>query len=114
LIVALVCDDLLTSSRIEAICSQSGGFLHLVASPTGIRVDDDDPLLVLVDCQRRSPEWVAQISDLRRRVPAGSRLIAFGPHRDLRAHADAIRAGIGPMWARSKLFADLPSLLSTP
>jgi hypothetical protein len=40
-----------------------------------------------------------------------SRVILFGPRTDLEAHAAARAAGLGPMWARSKVIAGLPSLL---
>ncbi len=41
---------------------------------------------------------------------ADPRLILYGPHTDLVAHAAASAAGLGPMLARSKLVASLPSL----
>jgi hypothetical protein len=37
--------------------------------------------------------------------------VLFGPHADLEAHDDARASGLGPMMARSKLFASLPSLM---
>ena len=40
-----------------------------------------------------------------------ARVILFGRHTDLEAHADARAAGLGPMWARSKLVAELPQLM---
>jgi hypothetical protein len=39
-------------------------------------------------------------------------VVLFGPHTDLAAHAEARAAGLGPMLARSKLLADLPTLLA--
>ena len=48
---------------------------------------------------------------MRSRALRGPRLILFGPHTDLEAHADARAAGLGPMWARSKLVAELQALM---
>ena len=39
------------------------------------------------------------------------RVVVFGPHTDLEAHAAARAAGIGPMMARSKLVTSLAELL---
>jgi hypothetical protein len=39
-------------------------------------------------------------------------VILFGPHGDLEAHAAARATGLGPMIARSKLVADLPTLVT--
>jgi hypothetical protein len=48
---------------------------------------------------------------LRAPDSARPRLVVFGPHADLEAHAAAREAGIGPMLARSKLVSALPQLL---
>ena len=44
---------------------------------------------------------------------APARVVLFGPHTDLAAHGAAREAGLGPMWARSKLVAELPDLLGS-
>jgi hypothetical protein len=107
--VAAVVRDLLTYSRIESMASGAG------ASVT--RCDEPDELppasevdLVVVDWGARRPEWAEQLAAWRR-GPAEARLILFGPHVDLGAHADARAAGLGPMWARSRLMRDLPALI---
>jgi hypothetical protein len=61
---------------------------------------------VLVDWSARQPHW----ADALRRL-SGPRLVLFGPHTDLEAHAAARDAGLGPMWARSRLLSGLASLL---
>lgn len=73
-----------------------------------------DLSLVLVDWGARYPGWAEQLKAWRSGGPASAqaRLILFGPHTDLAAHADARAAGLGPMWARSKLIAEIPSLLA--
>jgi hypothetical protein len=60
---------------------------------------------VLVDWSSRRAGWADALS------ASGARVILFGRHTDLEAHADARAAGLGPMWARSKLVTELPSLV---
>jgi hypothetical protein len=85
-----------------------------------LRVDDPRDLpapdaldLVLVDWSYRRPTWPADLTG--RLIDASAtqpRLILFGPHTDLAAHAEARAAGLGPMWARSRLLATLPKMLA--
>jgi hypothetical protein len=103
-------------SRIAAAADAAGA--------TFLRADDPSQLpppdhvdLVLVDWSERSPEWGPQLSkwcDLAPPSGPPPRVVLFGPHVDLEAHADARAAGLGPMMARSKLVARLPAVLSTP
>lgn len=95
--------DLLLFSRIDAAASDAGAALLRADSPADLSPDLD---LVLVDWSARRPEWTDALRTLR-----GPRVVLFGPHTDLEAHADARAAGLGPMWARSKLVAELPQLL---
>ena len=101
--VAAVLTDLMAFSRIESAARASGVELLRVDSPHDIPPDAE---LVLVDWAERGPDWGEALKST-----AGRRIIAFGPHSDLQAHADARAAGIGPMWARSKLFGALPEVL---
>jgi len=100
--VGAVVDDLMLFSRIDAAASAAGASLVRASTPADLPPDMD---LVLVDWSARDPSW----ADALRSSPA--RVILFGRHTDLEAHADARAAGLGPMWARSKLVAELPSLL---
>ncbi len=95
--------DLLLFSKIDAAASAAGASLLRADEPTGLPADLD---LVLVDWSARRPDWTDTLAALD-----GPRLILFGPHTDLEAHADARAAGLGPMWARSKLVAELGDLL---
>jgi hypothetical protein len=104
--VVAVLTDLMAYSRIESAARVSGVELARVDSPRGIPPDAE---LVLVDWSERGADWGAALQPI-----AGRRIIAFGPHTDLQAHADARAAGIGPMWARSKLFGALPEVLGGP
>ena len=104
--VAAVIGDLLLFSRIEAAASAAGADLVRVDSPAQLTSDLD---LVLVEWTDRRPDWADALS----RRPGG-RVILFGRHTDLEAHAAARAADLGPMWARSKLVAELSSLFGTP
>ena len=60
------------------------------------------------------PGWAEQLLAWHAARPEGAlpRLVLFGPHTDLEAHAAARAAGLGPMWARSKLLSEIPGLLA--
>lgn len=100
--VAAIVGDLMVHSRIESAASAAGAALTRLDSPYGLPSELD---LVLVDWAARRRGWADVLSATRARV------ILFGPHTDLAAHAAARAAGLGPMWARSKLVAMLPNLL---
>jgi hypothetical protein len=100
--VGAVVDDLMLFSRIDAAASAAGASIVRVSSPADLPHDLD---LVLVDWSARRPSWVDALS------ASSARVILFGRHTDLEAHAEARAAGLGPMWARSKLVAELPGLL---
>jgi hypothetical protein len=103
--VAAVVADLMLFSRIEAAATAAGASLLRVDSPLDLPEDAAFDL-ILVDWSARDPDWADALRD---RTALG--VILFGPHTDLEAHAAARRAGLGPMWARSKLVSDLPLLL---
>jgi hypothetical protein len=104
---------------------------HMIATPNadagapaGVdvqRFDDPDQLppaadvsLVLVAWDERRPDWGERLVAWQAAPPGfhQPRLILFGPHVDLEAHAAARAAGLGPMWARSKLLSTLPVLMA--
>ena len=108
----LVSRELLFATRIHDIAAR--------ASVELVRVDEPSQLpeaasvrLVLVDWSERTSEWGPQLAAWLEAAPDGHRprLILFGPHTDLQAHAAAGRAALGPMWARSRLVRALPELL---
>ena len=101
--VAAVMSDLMLFSRIDSAATAAGASLIRVDSPADLPPDLD---MVLVDWSARGPAW----SDALRDGPT-ARIILFGRHTDLEAHAAARAAGFGPMWARSKLVHVLPELL---
>jgi hypothetical protein len=102
--VAAVVSDLMLYSRIESAARVAGIELARVDDPHHIPSDAE---LVLVDWSERGADWAEALQPT-----TGRRVIVFGPHTDLVAHADAGAAGLGPMWARSRLLADLPELLA--
>ena len=109
--VAAVIADLMTYRRIEAAAAAAGA--------SAVRVDSPDQLpraaeldLVLVDWADRQDGWAESLAAWRGTQTA-AKLVLFGPHVDLDAHADAKAAGLGPMWARSRLVRALPTLLQS-
>jgi len=102
--VAAVVRDLMLFSRIESAARAAGAELARVDSPAAIPPGTE---LILVDWAAREPDWTEALRDR-----TGSRVILFGPHTDLEAHAAARAAGLGAMWARSKLVVELPRLLT--
>ena len=100
--VAAVVDDLMLYSRIESAARVTGASLIRVDDPSSLPADAE---LVLVDWSARRDSW----ADALRAHPG--RVVLFGPHTDLEAHAAARAAGLGPMWARSRLLTSLGELL---
>jgi hypothetical protein len=111
--VALVARDLLIATRIADAGSRAGVELQRYDDP-GQLPPAGELRLVLVAWDERRPDWGSALVAWCAGAPQSSqpRIILFGPHTDLAAHAEARAAGLGPMWARSKLLADLPSLMS--
>lgn len=101
--VGAVIDDLMLFSRIDAAAASAGVELVRASSPADLPCDLD---LVLVDWSARGAHWADALRT------SGARVVLFGRHTDLVAHADARAAGLGPMWARSKLISELPSLVA--
>jgi hypothetical protein len=112
--VVLVGRDLLLGSRIADASARAGRELLRIDDPVDLP-EASSVQLVLVDWAERRPAWGEQLSAWHASTPESQRprLLLFGPHTDLPAHADARAAGLGPMLARSKLVADLPSLLAS-
>jgi hypothetical protein len=103
--VAAVVADLMTYSRIEGAAAAAGAIATRVDDPADLPGEPLD--LLLVDWSARTDAWASRLVQRR-----DARVILFGPHTDLAAHAAARAAGLGPMWARSKLVATLPLILA--
>ena len=109
--VAAVISDLMLFSRIDHAAAEAGASLTRLDSPADL--PDGDLDLVLVDWSARDQDWTRQLVAWCARAPE-ARMILFGRHTELDAHADARSAGLGPMWARSRLIGELPSILGVP
>jgi hypothetical protein len=107
--ICALAPELIAASRIGEAAARIGADY--------VRADSIDELpmgsvdLLLVDWGSRGPDWGDRISRWRAGSPA-ARIVVFGPHADLDAHAAAKRDGLGPMMARSRLFRRLDDLLA--
>lgn len=108
--VAAIISDLMLFSRIDAAASAAGASITRLDRPSALPPARDLDL-VLVDWSARDPDWVNDLGRWCASAPA-VRTILFGRHTDLEAHAAARAAGLGPMWARSKLVVELPRLMA--
>lgn len=111
--VALVSRELMTATRIADAASRAGVDFVRVDGPAQLPAPGT-VAVVLVDWAEREDDWAEALVAWRERAPATSRprMVLFGPHLDKAAHLAARSSGLGPMWARSRLMLELPSLLS--
>jgi hypothetical protein len=103
--------DLIAATRIATAAEDAGYVAGRVDEPASLP-SSADVAIAFVDWGDRRPGWGAELRHWQDAAgePA-PRLLLFGPHTDLEGHAEARGSGLGPMMARSKLFASLPSLL---
>lgn len=106
--------DLIVASRILGNASAAGHDAEMVSDPSSL------PSAALVDIlfvnwADRNEAWPEVLQSWRSDATQATRprLVLYGPHTDLEAQAAARAAGLGPMWARSKLLASLPMLLDS-
>jgi hypothetical protein len=113
--VVAVVRDLMTASRIESLVGTAGASLMRIESPVALPPPSEADVL-LVDWAERQPEWGAAIAAWRDNATPDRppRVILFGPHTDLAAHAAARDAGLGPMRARSAFFGSMLEVLEQP
>lgn len=111
--IVVLSSDLLLSTRILDAASAVGAPAERHESPRTLPPPQRTRLL-LVDWAAREPDWGARLNAWKGVVagPTQPRIVLFGPHTDLTAHADARAAELGPMWARSKLVSELPRLVA--
>ena len=111
--VAVVTRDLMIATRIADAGARAGVEVRRFDDP-GQLPRASEVSLVLVAWDERRPDWGECLVAWRTtpREANRPRLILFGPHVDLAAHAEARATGLGPMWARSKLVSGLPVLLN--
>lgn len=108
---ALLARDLIIASRIAAAAERAGVTLTRIDDPADLPPAGDVHLL-LVDWGDRDPDWGDRLKAWCALAPESSRprVLLFGPHVDLTAHAAAREAGLGSMMARSKLISELATL----
>jgi hypothetical protein len=110
--VAVVSRDLMIATRIADAGARAGVEVRRYDDP-GQLPPDAELSLVLVAWDERRPDWGERLLawSAAASPSAVRRLVLFGPHTDLTAHAEARASGLGPMWARSKLLTELPTLI---
>lgn len=110
--VVIVARDLIIATRIAEAAAHAGHEVERVDSPADLP-PAASVSIAFVDWDAREPGWGARLAGWSESASPAERprLVVFGPHSDLAAHADARTAGIGPMLARSKLTTDLRRLL---
>ena len=110
--VVVVARDLLMATRIADAGARAGVEVRRVDEPSDLP-PAAEVTLVLVAWDERRPDWGERLQGWFATAPqsATPRVVLFGPHTDLAAHAAARAAGLGPMWARSKLVAELETLI---
>lgn len=109
--MAAVVSDLMLFSRIDAAATAASATLMRVDAPSDLGPPSSIDL-VLVDWSARGGGWDADLSRWCAKATPRPRVVLFGQHTDLKAHAAARAAGLGPMWARSRLLRELPELLA--
>lgn len=111
-LVAIVAPDLIIATRIADAATAAGHQVLRVDRPSDLP-PASEVAVAFVDWGAREPDWGDELSSWRESAqhPAIPRLIVFGPHTDLAAHAQARAAGLGPMIARSKLVRGLGDLI---
>jgi hypothetical protein len=103
----------MTASRIESLVVGAGASVMRVDGPNQLPPTSKVELLV-VDWGDREPSWGPAITAWRDGAEEGRRprIVLFGPHTDLASHRAARDTGLGPMRARSAIYAALPDLLA--
>ena len=109
--VAVVSRDLMIATRIADAGARAGVEVQRFDDPSQLP-SAAELSLVLVAWDDRRPDWGKRLVEWSAAAPlAPPRVVLFGPHTDLAAHAEARAAGLGPMWARSKLLSNLSVLM---
>jgi hypothetical protein len=109
-LVAIVARDLIISTRIGEAATAAGHDVVRVDEPAHLP-PADDVAVAFVDWGAREAGWPDALLAWAGSDAPSPRLVVFGPHTDLQAHAEARSAGIGPMVARSKLIRSLGDYL---
>jgi len=117
-VIALV-DDLMTVSRLESAANATGSVITFPANEpelkNAIEVAKGKSAILLVGLAATNQPWETLVPFCQSVAGAEGvdlRVIAFGPHMDLKLRELAKDAGIEEIWANSRLMTDLPKLLA--
>ena len=97
----LLCDDLIDGSRVTATARAVGGEMTQVNSAerlAGLTAD-----VIIIDLATAG----ADLSGLKASLPAGAKLIAYGPHVSAGLLKSARELGFDPVMPRSQFFGEL-------
>lgn len=110
--IVVLSRDLIIASRILDRAAAAGHDALLIGEPSALPPATSVDIL-FVNWGDRQETWADALRRWRsdHQAAAGRRLILFGPHKDVDAHAAARAAGLGPMRARSSLVAALRALM---
>ena len=118
-VIALV-DDLMTVSRLESAANATESVITFPANEpelkTAIEAAKGKAAILLVGLAATSLPWETLVPFCQSVAGAEGvdlRVIAFGPHMDLKLRELAKDAGIEEIWANSRLMTDLPRLLTS-
>jgi hypothetical protein len=108
----IVSGDLLFASRLFDAAARAGVRVRRIDTPSELP-PASSVRLVLVDWGERGSGWGEALSAWRVSAapPRQPRLVLYGSHTDLEAHAAARYAGLGPMWGRARLLREVPQIL---
>lgn len=113
--VVILTTDLVTSSRLSAICDQAGVQSQQVATMDAARsllaADQPDWFVVDLESATCSSE---DIATLRGAHGGLLRVIAFGPHVHEQKLENARQAGADLVWTRGQIQRDFASLIRAP
>jgi CheY-like chemotaxis protein len=107
--VAVVADDLIWSTRLDAGLRAAGATPLRVTSPEGLAACLPGVDAVVVDLTARAYDGIAAVA---RAAEAGRPVIALGQHDDHALRRRALAAGASRVYAYRKLAADGPAVLA--
>ena len=107
--VALLTDDLLLRSRLEGLIAAAGATVDAAGTPGAVAdllSGASPPQAVVLDLSAGNLRPLPTISQLRERYPEVP-IVAFGPHTDREAMAEAARHGCASVLPRSRAVREL-------
>lgn len=108
-LVVAVGRDLIAGTRITD-AARAAGYAATRADQVSNLPAPSEVAVAVIDWSERDESWGAWLRSWQDAGDPRPRLVLFGPHTDLVAHAEARRHGLGPVMARSRLFTSLGTL----